>query len=188
MGKPKMLLPWGQTTILGHVIETLLHSGLNRIVVVTGGDKELVDLLASQFGAVSVYNEDYENGEMLSSIQCGLRHIIKFFNNVNTDIARENALVCLGDQPQIREDVVRLILDRLSSNGTELIVPSYSMHRGHPWLISSRYWNEILEMKYPQTARDFLNMHNNEIDYVNVTDPSTISDVDTPEDYLNSRP
>ena len=45
MGSPKLLLPWGDTTLLGHVIRQWQTSGVCRVVVVVHpADKELADL------------------------------------------------------------------------------------------------------------------------------------------------
>jgi molybdenum cofactor cytidylyltransferase len=116
---------------------------------------------------------------MLSSIQCGLRAIKP---------EALAALICLGDQPQIQVGSVQIILQEYESTGASLIVPSYQMKRGHPWLVARELWHEILEMKPPESPREFLNCHTKEIKYINVNTPSILADLDTPEDYLKSRP
>jgi molybdenum cofactor cytidylyltransferase len=62
------------------------------------------------------------------------------------------------------------------------------MRRGHPWLVARPLWGEILAMMSPQSPRDLLNAHSNEIEYVNVDNPSILQDLDTPEDYLKFKP
>jgi molybdenum cofactor cytidylyltransferase len=62
------------------------------------------------------------------------------------------------------------------------------MRRGHPWLVGSELWGELLSMTAPETPRDFLNRHALEIQYVEIDSDSIIKDIDTPEEYLNSRP
>ena len=37
MGTPNMALPWGDTTVIGRVVEALQAVGIREIVVVTGG-------------------------------------------------------------------------------------------------------------------------------------------------------
>jgi molybdenum cofactor cytidylyltransferase len=37
MGQPKMLMPWGQTTVIERVVLTLIEADLRDILVVTGG-------------------------------------------------------------------------------------------------------------------------------------------------------
>ncbi len=179
MGQPKMLLSWGNTTVLGHVIDVFRSTGIENILVVTGGARKEVEAIAESKQASTVFNENYARDEMLSSIQCGLRSL---------DRQTQAALVALGDQPQVQERSVRLIVEEFNRTESKLIVPSYQMHRGHPWLVACELWNEILEMKSPDSPRDFLNRHANEIRYVEMDTPSILQDLDTPEDYLKSRP
>jgi molybdenum cofactor cytidylyltransferase len=49
-------------------------------------------------------------------------------------------------------------------------------------------WQELLALKYPQSPRDFLNFHAEQIDYVDVDTPTILADLDTPEDYQKSHP
>ncbi len=43
MGQAKMLLPWGETTVLGQVVATIAAAGIEDILVVTGGEREGVE-------------------------------------------------------------------------------------------------------------------------------------------------
>ena len=174
MGEPKMLMPWGKSTVLQTVISTFQTSGINDILVVTGGAHQQVESLIGQT-VQTIFNEDYEKGEMLSSIQLGLSA------KMNEASA---ALICLGDQPQVTERSVRSVCDAFMKNKSPIVVPSYEMHRGHPWLLARPLWDELLQMKSPRTPRDFLKKHARKIHYVNVDTSSVIEDLDTPEDYL----
>jgi len=176
MGKPKMLLPWGEITVLERVIQTLQTARLQEILVVTGGARAGVEALVHA-PVRAIFNPDYERGEMLSSVQVGLG-----------EANGTAALIVIGDQPQVRIDSLELVLEEFARGKSSIIVPSYNMHRGHPWLVQKRYWSEILEMKSGESLRDFLNRHRDEIRYVNVDDPGVMQDLDTPEDYLKSRP
>lgn len=179
MGQPKMLLPWGKTTVLGQVIETLQRAGLKDILVVTGAERERIEQVVAQYGVRSTHNPTH--GEMLSSIQAGLRAL-----QANASAAA--ALICLGDQPQVEERSVRAVANRFEETGARLVVPSYRMRRGHPWLVAGPLWEEILRMPPAQTPRDFLNLHASEIEYVEVDTPSILADLDTPEEYRKTRP
>ena len=53
MGQPKMLLPWENTTVLGKVIETIQHAGVEDILVVTGGARNEVEKIVAQYGSYS---------------------------------------------------------------------------------------------------------------------------------------
>jgi molybdenum cofactor cytidylyltransferase len=178
MGRPKMVLPWGNNTVIGTVVDALAQAGVEEIAVVVGGAREQVAQALNGIPARTVFNPDFENGEMLASLQAGLA-------SISQDC--EAALVALGDQPQIETRVVRNVVGRYREKHADITVPSYQMKRGHPWLIHKRLWPEILALHAPQTMRDFLNAHAQSIDYLVVDTGTILMDLDTPEDYQNQR-
>ena len=173
MGQQKMLMPWGNTTVLGKVIQTLQPIGVEDIIVVT--NSKLAPQVASYELRVTLNN----GGEMLESIQLGLQA---------QKPPVEAALICLGDQPQVEEKSVRKVCEGFRQNKARIVVPSYQMRRGHPWLVASDLWGEILQLRAPQSMRDFLNAHKDEILYVNCDSPGILQDLDTPADYLKYKP
>lgn len=182
MGEPKMLMKWRDGTVLGHVISVFARAGMEDILVITGSNREnierLVGDLASLYPVRYAYNPAYKSGGMLSSIQRGLQDLEE--KNVGA------AMIGLGDQPQVEEGSVRLILEEYRRTKYPLIVPSYQMHRGHPWLVGRVYWEEVLLMRAPQTLRDFLKQHTESIHHVDAGTASILADLDTPADYSKS--
>lgn len=174
MGQPKMLMPWGESTVLQTVISTIESAGITDILVVTGGARRQVEALVGR-SARTVFNEKYARDEMLSSIQTGLR---------GKKLQATATLICLGDQPQVKEGTVRKVCEAFINSNSPIVVPSHNMHRGHPWLIARPLWDEMLAMKAPLTPRDFLKKHSDQIKYVEIDTPSILEDLDTPEDYL----
>ncbi|MBA4380576.1 MAG: hypothetical protein C0393_07885, partial [Anaerolinea sp.] len=69
MGQAKMLLPWGETTVLGQVVATVAATGIEDILVVTGGGREgaeaEVSRLAADFPVRAIFNAGYATGGML---------------------------------------------------------------------------------------------------------------------------
>ena len=179
MGQPKMLLPWGETSVLGKVISTFQEGGIEDIIVITGGAHEVVQQIVNQHGARSAFNRDFASGEMLSSLQLGLQ--------VQSNQAQAT-LVGLGDQPQVQAETVRLLYQTFELQKSKLIVPSFQMRRGHPWLVERSLWDELLEMNSDESARDFLQRHANDIHYVPVETSSILADLDTIDDYRKERP
>lgn len=178
MGTPKMLLPWGDRSVLGQVIFTLQSAGIQDIRVVMGSHPTLVEDEARRWGAQTILNPDYERGEMLSSIQAGIRGIMG---------TAKACLLALGDNPQMEAAVVRGLLDlavNLPAEGAPgILMPSYRMRRGHPWYIQQTYWPEILALHPPDTMRDFFNKVKDQISYLICECPSILKDLDTPQDY-----
>ena len=182
MGRPKLLLPWGGTTVLGQVVSTFAAAGMEAIVVVTGGAREDVERLAAglatNYPVRTVYNPEFARGEMLSSIQAGLAAL---------DSQTSAALIGLGDQPQVREETVRCICATFIRTRSPLVIPSFQNRRGHPWLAARSIWPKILALPISTTPRQFLNNYAGQVEYV-AADESILQDLDTPEDYARQRP
>ena len=182
MGQPKMLLPWGKTTVLGQVIETLRSATIEDILVVTGGAREQVEQIVMHCAIRSTHNPNHASGEMLSSLQAGIRYL------AGQERPPDALLLCLGDQPQMEARSVRAVAERFERTRAGIVVPSYQMRRGHPWILARPLWEEVEALSPVGTMREFLNKHAGEIEYVSVDTPSILADLDTPEDYLKSRP
>ena len=176
MGRQKMLMPWGETTVLGKVTQTLQNAGVEDIVIVT--NKVMAHSIINLHPARLPLAIN-DNGEMLASMQAGLRALKP---------SAEAALICLGDQPQMEEGSVRSVCEAYSKSRSSLVVPSYQMRRGHPWLAAKALWDEILAMEEGRSMREFLTAHSDEIEYVNMDTPTILQDLDTPEDYLKYKP
>jgi molybdenum cofactor cytidylyltransferase len=179
MGQPKMSLPWGNTTVIAQVVEVLLTARLTKIYVITGSRREQVEKALESLPAQTLFNPQFAGNDMVHSLQIGLSALKSDFTA---------ALVVLGDQPQIELDTVQQLIIAYQATSLPLIVPSYQHRRGHPWLVGSSFWPEILAIRSPATLRDFLNAHAEQIHYLNVNSPSILRDLDTPADYARERP
>jgi molybdenum cofactor cytidylyltransferase len=179
MGSPKLVLPWGQNTVIGTVARTLEEAGLEDIIVVTGGSSSLVEASLEGHHVRILRNPDFVQSEMLASCQIGFQAL---------DSQTEAALIVLGDQPQIEVWVVKSMLKLFEECEPILIVPSYQMQRGHPWLVARELWPELLSLRPSQSLRDFLRQRASSITYLPVDSASVLQDLDTPADYERFSP
>lgn len=182
MGQPKLLLPWGKTTVLGQIVATFAAADIEDILVVTGGASAHVERvvadLAKEYPVRAAYNPEYARGEMLSSIQTG-------FSMLGPE--PKAALIGLGDQPQVLERTIRAICTAYIRTEAPLVFPSFENRRGHPWLASRSFWADILALPQSTNPRQFINNYTGRIEYVDA-DASILQDLDTPEDYNRQRP
>lgn len=178
MGTPKVLLQWNGTTILEHILRQMMLAKVDHVVTVIGSRAEEVSVIARRLEVTTAYNQDYETGEMLSSVKAGLRAM-------PSHVAA--ALIVLGDQPSIQARTVLDVINAYAEGKGEIVAPSYQMRRGHPILIDRRYWPEILALPDAGAVRDVINTHAREIAYVKVDNDSVLRDLDTPQDYQEAR-
>ena len=179
MGQPKLIMPWGKSTVIGKVVNTITEAGVDEVVIVTGGFHQLVEDALKGFHVHLTHNPDFATNGMLESLQIGIKSMPGFVDAV---------LVVLGDQPQMESSTVNTLLVSYQIQDGALIVPSYKMRRGHPWLVDRKLWGEIQSLSAPKTLRDFLNDHADDIHYLPIDTPSILLDLDTPEDYQNQKP
>ena len=179
MGRDKLSLPWGQHTVIEQVISILGKAGVLPIRLVCGATQAHLKQLLTGHDLEFVYNPDFADGEMIRSLQVGL-------DDLPANL--EGTLVVLGDQPHIELEIVDMVLDTAVGRPQQLVIPSYQMRRGHPWYLPRRYWPLVQQLQPPETLRDFLNRHRDDVYYINVNRASILLDLDTPEDYLHHKP
>jgi len=72
MKQAKLVMPWGNSTVIGKITRSFLKAGVKRIVVVTGGYRAEVEHELASYPVELVYNPDYGNGEMIDSLKIGI--------------------------------------------------------------------------------------------------------------------
>ena len=179
MGRPKLLLPYGQSTIVGALAAALRAGGASPVVIVAAhGDTELQDQ-ARAFGALVAVNPDPERG-MLSSIREGLAAL----GGTGRLAQRgEVMLVAPADLPALRPGTVAELLWRRAAAGAPLAVPTWRGQRGHPLAIAPDLLPEIDTLDPAIGLKQLLEHHAAAVLEVPVDDPGAVRDVDTPEDY-----
>jgi len=175
MGKQKLLLSFGETTVVGAVAGTALASRLDRVLAVLGADKDAVRLKLEPFSIDFAINENFAQG-MLSSVQAGFRAL---------PAGAEAAVVMLGDQPFLPARVVDAVVEGFRRSGKGIVVPAFQGRRGHPVLVGLKYRDEVLALDPADGLRRLLHAHPGDIFEAEVEDANILRDMDVPEDYAN---
>jgi molybdenum cofactor cytidylyltransferase len=173
MGTQKLLLPFRGKPLIAHVLDEVLNSPVKQVVVVVGRDGERLREALGGKTVSFVQNPDLE-GDMLSSVRCGLRALPK---------SCEAALIVLGDQPGISRKLISQLTECHGQNLDRIIAPEFNGKRGHPLLIASRFFNEIIDSYDGLGLQGLLKSHPDAVQRIPVTTPATLEDMDTPEDY-----
>lgn len=169
MGFPKALLEFGAEAFVDRLIG-LFCAVCSPVIVVTGAHTDAI-LAGTRRAAAArfVHNADYGRGQ-LSSMQCGLREI---------PASASGVLFTLVDHPAVRPDT----LTRLLAGSAPLRIPRCSGRRGHPIWFSPALAAEFLALPPEATAREVVNRHAAELEYIEVDDPGVLEDIDDPGDY-----
>lgn len=181
MGEQKLLLPFGSTTVVEHIVSRLLESRVDEVVVVVGCDGERVSKRLAERRVVVAENEDYQRG-MLSSVRIGLQ-------SASRDA--EGYLIALGDHPSISPRVVDTVVEAFRSSvnrgesaaGKRIFVPTFEGKRGHPLLFSVCYKEAVLTGYEDVGLRGLMHDNAGAVEEVAVETETILDDMDTPEDY-----
>jgi CTP:molybdopterin cytidylyltransferase MocA len=181
MGRPKLSLPLGAGTVLGHVVATLRDAGADPVVVVIGPHvPELADLAAG----AHVLRLPAETAEMRATVELGLRWLEDHFRPGPEDAW----LLAPADHPALDAGVVRQLLQaRRERPECTVFVPTFEGRRGHPVLIGWGHVAGIRAQPAGQGLNAYLRLQVSATCEVAVADVDVLCDLDTPEDYERLR-
>ena len=170
MGRWKLTLPYGKTTIIEYAVKNALRV-CSRVILVTGfRGRELKELFKEEQRVITIENHDFDQG-MFSSIQTGVPLI-------ETDLF----FITMGDMPQIEPWIYeKLILSARSNTGKEILRPLFNGKRGHPVLLKKDVIPTILSEPRESEMKQVFTRHR--VLDLNLDIPETFRDIDTEEDY-----
>jgi molybdenum cofactor cytidylyltransferase len=131
LGRPKQLLPYGERTLLDHVLDTARGCRFDQLVVALGGVAGEVRDAVDLEGAHVVENRDYGEG-CSSSIAAAVAAL---------DPRCDTLVLLLGDQPGVTRETVRALL--AGRAGASLTVCRYEDGRGHPFAFGREAFGEL---------------------------------------------
>lgn len=173
MGRPKMLLPFGETTIIETVVSSVTASAVSHTVVVLGYGWTRIYAMLEHLPVEVIVNPRPEMG-MVSSAQWALAQM-----NQSSD----GVLFVLGDQPLIPTWVHDAVIEAFAYHPEGIIVPTYEGRRGHPVLFSARFREEIVNLPIDRGLNTLLREHHDVVHEVPVDTDTILLQIDTPQDY-----
>lgn len=179
MGRPKLLLPYGQTTVVGSLVAALRRAGVQPIALVTAPGDAALRAWAEEAGLVVAVNPDPSRG-MLSSIRAGIEAL---GGPLAVAAGPEPLLVVPADLPALQPATVRTLLAAMSKADAPLAVPVHNGRRGHPLAIAPTLVPEVWDLDLDVGLKQLLERHAGEVLEVPVEDRGAVVDLDTPEDY-----
>jgi molybdenum cofactor cytidylyltransferase len=146
---------------------------VDGLVVVLGSHADEI-LDSMDLGEATILiNPEWEEG-IASSLRAGL-------DSLGRDPRAERALITLGDQPWIPDEVPAGLIAGAAESGKPAIVPRYRYQRGNPVLVSRFLWPRLMSLEGDVGAARLLQAHPEWVHEVRFDHPPP-RDVDTPAD------
>ena len=177
MGDFKPLLMLHGRTLIENCVSNLLEGGAETVTVVTGyRADEIENTLSSSFGrsVFFIRNDNYARTDMLHSIKLGVS-ILKPCNAF---------FLLPGDMPMVSSRTCSALIKMRAHYPSPVIFPVFNGHRKHPPLIDAKLIPVICSFNGAGGLRELWKCYEKEMTIVQVDDPGTDIDIDTPEDYL----
>jgi len=170
LGRPKQLLPYGDGTLLEHVLATAYESRFDQLILALGGSAGEVLGAVDVRGAEVVVNDAYGEG-CSSSIAAALPRV---------DPAADVLVLMLGDQPGVTAATVGSLVQ--GRGDAPIAVCLYDDGRGHPFAFARSVFGELASLHGDKAVWKLLERHPELVREVRVPGPVP-PDVDTWDDY-----
>lgn len=210
MGRPKMLLPWGSMTVLGHIVRQWRELGACQIAVVgRPNDDELMKALkrvpcsvlrrtASPAGSGNTEHAT-RRPSMQHSNASAYQVPTHYIVNPQPERGMFSSVLCaaswdgwkkglkawaivLGDQPHLSPDTLRALLACHRKHPDAICQPIYEGRTRHPVLLPRAAFDELKRSR-EATLKEFLKHSYGRLVKSPIEDPGLALDLDRPEDY-----
>ena len=170
MGSPKALLDYRGETFLDRLVR-IFAAHCAPVIVVLGAHAD--EIRARTTGAcMFVDNAEWRTGQT-SSMQCGLRAVPRDVDGV---------LFTLVDHPAVSIETLDILVAH-AGHGPALRVPRFGGRKGHPIWFAQALVPEFLAIPASGAARDVVRAHALETEFLDVSDPGILADIDDPAAY-----
>ncbi|THH41696.1 nucleotidyltransferase family protein [Neolewinella litorea] len=174
MGRPKQLLPWGDTTLLGHAIRQARACPNTDTYVVVGAEKTQIVQQLKELDVSWIDNPLYTEG-LGSSIRAAAVCLTD-----RTDQIYTHLLIMLADQPAVDTNYLQELLEHAARTG-EIVATDYGQRAGVPAVFPSSHFATLRHLGGDAGAGQLLNAM--DVGIQRLTPAFTVFDIDTMEDY-----
>lgn len=175
MGRPKLILPWENDTILGCTIENARAGGLKNLTVITGAYQEQIAAVAAAKGVTCLHNPAFATGQS-SSLRIALQE--------DEACAGQGVMFILADQPFIKPAVYCALQKAYQKSVAWLVAPQGpGGRRGNPVIVGPELFADMNNLTGDEGARALFARYPQMALLVPVDDEAIYLDIDTMDDY-----
>lgn len=183
MGRPKLLLPWGDKTVIETVIAAWRRSRVSHVVMtVRAADVELAALGRAAGAEVVVVSPP--PADMKASVLAGLEYVAGKYQPQTNDFW----LLAPADMPTLSPQTIDALLTAWSAGASQtadIVAPCRGGRHGHPVLFSWPLAEAARRLGEEEGLNQLLARHR--VQELPVDDDDGFADLDTPDDYRRWR-
>ena len=176
MGRPKLLLPWNQTTVIEQVLTTWKSSRVDGIVIVVRDDDTTLAEVCGRLG-VDVVRPLTDPPDMKTSVQHALKFVEQKWCPADSDVW----LLAPADLPNLPAATIDQLLSTYQSGDPTILVPAIEGRRGHPLLLPWKLSHEVFPLPDDAGVNALLAKHR--VREVECTQEGIFDELNTPQDY-----
>ena len=170
----KQLLPWKNTSLLGHTIAQALEAKASQVYVVLGAHANKIAPTIAHYNIQTIENTNWKNG-LGNSIAAGVKYIKE------TQEPYDAILITLADQPLIDAAYYNQLIAAYTDKKAKIIASQTNNRPSVPALFDAAYFDQLCLLNQDKGAKEILLAAQNDL-YVMPADTNLI-DVDTQSDY-----
>ena len=182
MGRCKLLLPWGEKTILTHLLDQWRSAGAAQIAPVIDPSNKVLREALTLAGFSS--SDWIENPSPQMGMFSSLHEASRWTGWVST---LTHWIISLGDQPHIQISTLRLLLDAARKNPMRICQPALHGRGAHPIVLPATNFRELAQNDAANLCA-YIRTHEAIRLRVTVEDLGVSEDLNTPEDYAHWKP
>jgi molybdenum cofactor cytidylyltransferase len=173
LGRPKQLLPYRNTTLLGWVTRQAQYAAaLDEVIVVLGRAADEIRNQTDFGNAKVVENAAFTEG-CASSYRAGIGAL---------DPRSEALMILLGDQPGISPYIIDRMAEEWRERDSEVMLASYRGRKGHPMIFAKSMFDKLIALHGDKAAWKLVDANLKTLREVAFDLPFP-QDIDTQEDY-----
>ncbi len=173
MGGPnKLLAEIAGRPLVRIVVEAALASRARPVIVVTGHQRERVEMALAGLPVKFTHNPQFADG-LGTSLKAGIAVL---------PAEVDGAIVCLGDMPQVDAALIDGLIGAFDPDkGALVVVPTIDGKRGNPVVWSRRFFPDLMAVEGDVGARHLIGRYTEAVAEVPLSGTAALTDVDTPE-------
>ena len=175
MGTPKLILPYGNGTVMDRVLKAWCESEVTRVIVVVRRQDEALARVCARW-PVDIVAPQTDPVDMRASIQCGLQLLIDQDAGQETD----GCMFAPADLPKLTSALINEVCASVD-DGSQIVAPRFGDRQGHPVYLPWVVCKEVFRLP-PDRGLDYL-IEQRTVRWVRFPQEAHVADIDTPSEY-----